>query len=110
MQQVYRTNPKSFIELVEILKALAHPQRLCIVKSLCEKDHLNVSDMQHCLGEAQATVSQHLARLKASRIITGKRVGTNIYYSICDERIRRLIKAVISEYFSDEDKLTKSIQ
>jgi hypothetical protein len=44
------------------------------------------------------------------RIIIGKRVGTNIYYSICDERIRRLIKAVISEYFSDEDKLTKSIQ
>jgi len=67
MQHIYRTQPESFIELAEILKAIAHPQRLCIVKTLCEKDHLNVGDMQHCLGEAQATVSQHLIRLKAAK-------------------------------------------
>jgi ArsR family transcriptional regulator len=103
MQHIYRTQPESFIELAEILKAIAHPQRLCIVKTLCEKDHLNVGDMQHCLGEAQATVSQHLIRLKAAKIITGKREGTNIYYSIIDERARNLVKAVINEYFSDED-------
>ncbi len=103
MQHIYRTQPESFIELAEILKAIAHPQRLCIVKTLCEKDHLNVGDMQHCLGEAQATVSQHLIRLKAAKIITGKREGTNIYYSIIDERARNLVKAVITEYFSEED-------
>ncbi|MDD3199799.1 MAG: metalloregulator ArsR/SmtB family transcription factor [Eubacteriales bacterium] len=103
MQHIYRTQPESFIELAEILKAIAHPQRLCIVKTLCEKDHLNVGDMQHCLGEAQATVSQHLIRLKAAKIITGKREGTNIYYSIIDERARNLVKAVINEYFSDEE-------
>lgn len=103
MQHIYRTQPESFIELAEILKAIAHPQRLCIVKTLCEKDHLNVGDMQHCLGEAQATVSQHLIRLKAAKIITGKREGTNIYYSIIDERARNLVKALINEYFSDED-------
>ena len=78
MQQVYRTNPKSFIELVEILKALAHPQRL-YCKVFMRKSHLNVSDMQHCLGEAQATVSQH-RQIKSIRIIV--RVGTNIYYSM----------------------------
>ena len=103
MQHIYRTEPESFIELAEILKALAHPQRLCIVKALCEKDHLNVGDMQHCLGEAQATVSQHLIRLKAAKIITGKREGTNIYYSIIDERARNMVQAVINEYFSDEE-------
>lgn len=103
MQHIYRTQPESFIELAEILKAIAHPQRLCIVKTLCEKDHLNVGDMQHCLGEAQATVSQHLIRLKAAKIITGKREGTNIYYSIIDERARNLVKALINEYFSDEE-------
>ena len=102
MQHIYRTEPEAFSELAEILKALAHPQRLCIVKALCEKDHLNVGDMQHCLGEAQATVSQHLTRLKAARIITGRREGTNIYYSISDERVRNLMHAVINEYFPDE--------
>ena len=103
MEHVYRTEPESFIELAEILKALAHPQRLCIVKTLCEKDRLNVGDMQHCLGEAQAAVSQHLIKLKASKIIVGKREGTNIYYSICDERVRTLTQAVINEFFSNEE-------
>lgn len=103
MNHIYRTDPESFKELSEILKALAHPQRLCIVKTLCEKDQVNVTDMQHCLDEAQATVSQHLSRLKASHIITGKREGTTIYYSISDERVKSLVQAVVNEFFPDED-------
>jgi ArsR family transcriptional regulator len=102
MNHIYRTDPESFNELAEILKALAHPQRLCIVKTLCEKDQVNVGDMQHCLNEAQATVSQHLSKLKASKIIVGKREGTNVYYSISDEKVRNLVQAVINEFFPDE--------
>ncbi len=102
MQHIYRTEPESFIELAELLKAIAHPQRLCIVKTLCEKNSLNVGDMQHCLGEAQATVSQHLIKLKAAKIITGRREGSTINYSISDERARNMILAIINEYFPDE--------
>ena len=101
MELVYRSEPELFIELAEILKALAHPQRLCIVKSLCEKGTLNVGDMQHCLGEAQATVSQHLSRLKAANIIEGRREGTNVYYSICDDRVRSLVNAIIDDCLSN---------
>ena len=96
--EVYRTNPKLFIEKSEILKALGHPQRLCIVKMLCEKDSATVSDMQSCLDEAQPTVSQHLSKLKASRIIVGERNGTNINYSICDGA-KRTIKSIIEDLF-----------
>lgn len=103
MEHIYRTDPDSFIELAEILKALAHPQRLCIVKTLCEKDQLNVGDMQHCLDEAQSTVSQHVARLKAAKMITGRRDGTNVYYSLSDERVKNLIQAVIHEFFSEKE-------
>jgi len=103
MNHIYKTDPESFHELAEILKALAHPQRLCIVKTLCEKDQVNVSDMQHCLDEAQATVSQHLSRLKAGKIIVGKREGTNVYYSISDEKVKHLVQAVINEFFPDQE-------
>lgn len=102
MNHVYRTDPESFTKVAEILKALAHPQRLCIVKTLCEKDLVNVGDMQHCLDEAQATVSQHLSKLKASKIIVGRREGTSIYYSISDEKVKNLVQAVINEFFSDQ--------
>lgn len=98
--QVYRTNPELFIQKATILKALAHPQRLCIVQKLCQQDRLTVTDMQECLGEAQPTVSQHLSKLKAARIIIGKREGTNIYYSMYDEEMKRIIKGIVDEIFS----------
>ena len=91
----YKTNPESFIEKANILKALAHPVRLCIVKTLCENEYSNVTDMQSCLGEAQSTISQHVSRLRAANIITGRREGTKIYYSIANERVRKLLEVLM---------------
>lgn len=96
---VYRTEPELFIKNADVLKVIAHPQRLCIVKTLCEKDHSTVTDMQECLGEVQSTVSQHLAKLKAYGIITGKREGTFMYYSIASDEMRHKLQAIIKELF-----------
>ncbi len=101
MSHYYKNEPEAFIEAADVLKSIAHPQRLCIVKTLCEKDQINVGDIQHCLNEAQSTVSQHLAKLKAAHIISGKREGTNIYYSISDPRVKQIVQAVIGEFFTD---------
>ncbi len=99
---LYRTNPNLFIEKANILKALAHPQRLCIVKMLCIKDQVTVTDMQECLEEAQSTVSQHISRLKSAGIIAGRREGTKIFYSIRDVKTRELIRALINDIFFTE--------
>lgn len=61
-----------FIQKSELLKALAHPTRLCIVKDLMEKES-NVTNIQECLDLPQSTVSQHLFKLKAAGIIKGER-------------------------------------
>lgn len=46
---------KKYEVTAEILKALAHPVRLCIVKGLMNKQ-CNVSHMQECLELPQSTV------------------------------------------------------
>jgi DNA-binding transcriptional ArsR family regulator len=69
----------------EILKALAHPVRLCIVRKLVEYGQCNVSKVQCCLSMPQSTISQHLGRLKAAGIVTGIRKGTEIYYEATNE-------------------------
>jgi ArsR family transcriptional regulator len=51
-------------EQAEILKVLAHPIRICIVKGLLEKGECNVSFMQDCLEIPQSTLSQHLQKLR----------------------------------------------
>lgn len=87
-------------EIAEILRVLAHPVRLCIVKGLLEKGYCNVGNMQACLGIPQSTVSQHLQKLRAARIIEGKRNGLEINYSICNKEVANLINLL----FNSNDK------
>lgn len=88
-------NYRELEEISEILKALAHPVRLCIAKGLLEKGECNVSHMQSCLEMPQSTVSQHIQKLKSAGIIDGNRNGLEINYRIKDERIKRIIASVI---------------
>ncbi|MGB5824535.1 MAG: metalloregulator ArsR/SmtB family transcription factor [Proteocatella sp.] len=88
-------NYKELEEMSEILKALAHPVRLCIARGLIENGRCNVSHMQSCLEMPQSTVSQHIQKLKASGIIIGERTGLEINYEVKDEKIKKLIKAII---------------
>ena len=89
-------NYKELEEISEILKALAHPVRLCIAKGILEKGQCNVSHMQSCLEMPQSTVSQHIQKLKSAGIIDGDRNGLEINYSIKDERIKKIIASIIN--------------
>ena len=71
-----------FEQKAEILKAIAHPVRLCILRGLAEDGESNVGQMTTCLDIPQATVSQHLAKMKAVGIIKGKRKGTQVIYTL----------------------------
>lgn len=89
-------NYKELEEISEVLKALAHPVRLCIAKGLLEKGECNVSHMQSCLEMPQSTVSQHIQKLKSAGIIEGDRNGLEINYKIKDEKIKKIITAIIN--------------
>lgn len=89
-------NYKELEKISDILKALAHPVRLCIAKGLLENGQCNVSHMQSCLEMPQSTVSQHIQKLKSAGIIDGDRNGLEINYSIKDERIKKIIASIIN--------------
>ena len=101
MSETFKTTPKPFVELSEILKALSHPQRICIVKSIIEKKNCCVNDMSECLSENQPTVSRHISVLKAAGIIKGDRQGTFIYYSFKTENVKKIIETIINEHFKN---------
>ena len=84
-------------EISEVLKALAHPVRLCIVRGLLEKGGCNVCHMQECLGMPQSTTSQHLQKLRSAGIISGQRKGLEVTYQVCNQRVVELIKVLFPE-------------
>ena len=84
-------NGSKFIQKSELLKAISHPIRLCIVKGLMEKES-NVTNIQECLDLPQSTVSQHLFKLKVAGIIKGKRKSLEISYQVINNDIRKIIR------------------
>lgn len=84
---------KKYEKKSEVLKAIAHPIRLCIVKGLMDNE-CNVTKIQECLKLPQSTVSQHLSKLKAAGIIEGERRGLEICYRVVDEDVKKIIKVL----------------
>lgn len=78
----------------ELLKALAHPIRLCIVKNLIQDGGCNVSRMEECLEVSQSVVSQHLSKLKAAGIVKGQRQGNEIFYEVKNEEAKAILTAL----------------
>lgn len=86
-----------FNDTAELLKALAHPVRLCIVKGLLDKGSCNVSFMQDCLGLPQSTVSQHLQKLRSMGIVIAHRNGLEVNYRVENEKVKLLVEAFFGE-------------
>jgi DNA-binding transcriptional ArsR family regulator len=77
-------------EAETLLKALANEHRLTI---LCEL-HLgerSVSELQQTMGLGQSALSQHLARLRADRLVTTRREAQMIHYSIGSHQVAEVI-------------------
>ncbi len=86
---------KKLEEKAELFKAISHPVRLCILEMLLRNNKVKVTDMQCCIEVSQSTVSQHIAKLKAAGIVKGEREGVEIYYSISNEEIKKIIKLIL---------------
>ncbi|ENQ3105860.1 winged helix-turn-helix transcriptional regulator [Bacillus cereus] len=86
---------EKYESIAGILKVLAHPVRLCLVETLLTKGPTNVTTMYEKLGMPQSTISQHLAKLKAAKIVAGTRKGLEIYYEVVDIRTKMIVANII---------------
>lgn len=75
------------------LKALSHEGRLMILCHLTTGEK-SVTELENLLESRQAAVSQQLARLRLEGLVSCRREGKAIYYSIADDRARRMIDLV----------------
>ncbi len=75
-----------------ILKALAHPIRLAIVKELINCDSSCVCKLQEKFSEKQSNLSQHLKILRDSDILSTEKIGGWVYYSLKNRKIVDIIK------------------
>lgn len=80
-------------EAETFLKALGHRDRLTVLCALREAER-SVNDLAGDLHLGQATLSQHLARLRLDGLVQTRREGQRIVYSLSDPRVEKLIGAL----------------
>jgi DNA-binding transcriptional ArsR family regulator len=76
----------------EFFKALSHPLRIRILDELREGE-VGVNDLSARLKVEQSSVSQQLALLRSRNFLTTRKDGQNVYYSVRDREIFRLLDA-----------------
>lgn len=91
---------KSARKASDLLKALSHENRLLLLCILSEKER-SVSELEQILSLRQPLVSQQLARLRYDNLVTTRRDGKTVYYSIADNDVRR-ITGVIYDIFCED--------
>jgi DNA-binding transcriptional ArsR family regulator len=74
----------------ELLKALASPVRLGIVRELATRG-MPVHELVAALGVSQPLVSQHLRVLRASRIVIARRQAREVEYSLADDHVAHIV-------------------
>jgi ArsR family transcriptional regulator len=68
--------------LAELAKALSHPARIAILRTLAEQKMCICGDIVEVIPLAQSTVSQHLKELKNAGLISGEIEGPKSCYCI----------------------------
>ncbi|ESW60421.1 MAG: ArsR family transcriptional regulator [Rhodobacter sp. CACIA14H1] len=93
METPFPHDPAAAERAVAMLKTLSHAGRLRILCHLIDGD-MNVGELSDALHEPQASVSQHLMRLRAEGFVRPVRSGKHITYTLGREDMVPVIAAL----------------
>jgi len=97
-----------------IFQALAHPTRIAIVEALRDGE-LPAGAIIERLGLEQANASQHLAILRTKQVVSSRKEGNQVFYSVRDpllievlDIMRRYFQAHVEEAISMLQEIDRS--
>jgi len=77
-----------------ILKTVAHPMRLGIIHLLEQHPKLSVSEICEMLGSEQSLTSHHLQNMRLKGILSVKREGRSMMYSLKERDVSLIIECL----------------
>lgn len=80
-------------DLIEALKALAHPLRWRILTTLARGER-NVGELEQATGIGQPGLSQQLGVLRKARMVTTRKEAKLVYYAIAKEELAEVTGAL----------------
>ena len=76
-------------DAAELLKVFGDSTRIRIIFVLCQSE-MCVCDIARLLGRTQSAISHQLRVLKQARLVSSRREGKTIFYSLCDDHVKTI--------------------
>lgn len=80
-----------------LLKALGNPDRLLLLCQLTQGEFC-VSELESMLGIQQPTLSQQLGVLREEQLVTTRREGKQIYYSLASKEAMAVLEVLYEQF------------
>ena len=87
---------------LEVLKALAHPLRLEILKFIHSHSEINVNKIYNSLELEQSITSQHLKIMYEAGIVVRRKIERFVYYSVNYKQLETSLGTILSEFSVSE--------
>lgn len=84
---------KNAEEVAELLRVMAHPERLMVLCQLTQSE-MGVGQLQQGSTLSQSAFSQHLTVLRKHGIIQARKESQQVFYRLADSRITALIQSL----------------
>ncbi len=92
-----------FDQVAGYMRLFAEPTRLRIMHALCDKER-SVNEVVQAIGASQTNVSRHLAAMHTSRVLSRRKAGTTVYYTVSDPKAVELCRTVCMNMMSNMDE------
>ena len=96
----------------EFFKTLGHPVRIRVLELLGHREHA-VSEMLPEVGVEAANLSQQLAVLRRAGLVTTRKEGSAVYYSLTSPRVAELLgvaRSILTEVLIEQVELIQDLQ
>lgn len=83
-------------QIADVFDALADPTRLRIVSAVAAVGEVCVCDIAGSLGMTQSAISHQLRLLRTTGVLTNRKQGRMVYYSLASEHIGKILADAVA--------------
>lgn len=96
----------------EFFKTLGHPARIRVLELLSKREH-SVAEMVAPVGVEPANLSQQLAVLRRAGLVSARKEGATVYYSLTSPHVAELLvvaRKILSGVLSVQVELLEDLR
>lgn len=96
----------------DFFKTLSHPMRIRVLELLREREH-SVGELLRELDVEASNLSQQLAILRRAGLVTTRKEGSTVYYSLVSDQIADLMgiaRSILTSVLSEQAELLSTLQ